>query len=57
MRVASLGDTLTGKVVAWRDERRRQSKRQKDLLDIMRLVEAHPELKSQLPRELASQIE
>ncbi len=53
MRVASLQDTLTGKIVAWRDERRRPSKRQKDLLDIMRLVESHPELKSDLPPELA----
>lgn len=53
MRVASLHDTLIGKIVAWRDERRRPSKRQKDLLDIMRLVESHPELKSDLPPELA----
>jgi hypothetical protein len=56
MRVASLQDTLVGKIVAWGDETRRPSKRQKDLLDIMRLVESHPELKANLPAELAAQM-
>jgi hypothetical protein len=56
MRVASLPDTLAGKIVAWRDHKRRPSKRQKDLLDIMRLVESHSELRDGLPPELASQI-
>jgi len=49
MRVASLEDTLAGKLLAWRDPRRRPSKRQKDWLDIMRLVEAHRHLKPTLP--------
>ncbi|MCC7474492.1 MAG: nucleotidyl transferase AbiEii/AbiGii toxin family protein [Pirellulales bacterium] len=57
MRVASLKDTLAGKIVAWRDEARRPSKRQKDLLDIMRLVESHPDLSSLLPPELGSRLE
>lgn len=57
MRVASLRDTLAGKIAAWSDVSRRPSKRQKDLLDIMRLVEAHPELKVDLTRELLPQIE
>jgi hypothetical protein len=56
MRVASLNDTLAGKIVAWRDHTRRPSKRQKDLLDIMRLVESHSELKEGLPPELAAQM-
>lgn len=56
MRVASLKDTLTGKVAAWRDDSRRPSKRQKDLLDVMRLVESHPELKDSLPPELLAQM-
>jgi hypothetical protein len=56
MRVASLNDTLAGKVAAWRDDSRRPSKRQKDLLDIMRLVESHPNLKDDLPPELLSQM-
>jgi hypothetical protein len=47
MRVASLRDTLAGKIAAWRDLRRRPTKRQKDLLDIMRLVESHPEMKTE----------
>jgi hypothetical protein len=56
MRVASLRDTLAGKVVAWRDQKRRPSKRQKDLLDIMRLVESHPELTDGLPPDVAAKI-
>jgi hypothetical protein len=57
MRVASLEDTLAGKIVAWQDQRRRPSKRQKDLLDIMRLVESHPALKVDVPPEIKSQLE
>lgn len=44
MRVASLEDTLRGKIKAWRDPERRQSKKLKDLGDIARLVESHPHL-------------
>ena len=57
MRVASLEDTLTGKIEAWRDSRRRQSKRTKDLGDIIRLVEAHPQLWQTLPPDLKDQVE
>jgi len=53
MRVASLPDTLRGKILAWQDTERRASKRQKDLLDIMRLIEAHPKLRKSLPAGLA----
>ena len=56
MRVASLSDTLRGKILAWQDPERRASKRQKDLLDIMRLVEAHPKLRKLLPTDLAKKI-
>ena len=49
LRVASVTDVLQGKVWAYLDKSRRKSKRQKDLADIMRLVEAHPTLESQLP--------
>ncbi len=56
MRVASLDDTLAGKIAAWQDDQRRPSKRQKDLLDIMRLVESHPELRNNLPPDLATQV-
>ena len=57
MRVASLEDTLQGKLLAWRDARRRPSKRQKDLLDITRLVEAHPELMHFLPADVAERLQ
>ncbi len=57
LRVASLEDTLTGKIAAWRDPRRRQSKRVKDLGDIIRLVEAHPHLWAGLPVELKEQVD
>lgn len=57
MRVASLDDTLRGKIEAWRDTERRQSKRIKDLGDIARLVENHPHLWQTLPPELRDLIQ
>lgn len=57
MAVAALEDVLRGKVWAYRDERRRKSKRQKDLADILRVIETHPERKGQLPPEIKSQVE
>jgi hypothetical protein len=57
MRVASLEDTLRGKIKAWSDPERRQSKRIKDLADIARLVEAHPTLWNLLPDELKSSLQ
>ncbi len=57
LRVASLADTLAGKILAWSDPEQRQSKRVKDLGDIIRLVEAHPELWETLPEGLKGQVE
>jgi hypothetical protein len=57
LRVASLADTLKGKIKAWSDSARRQSKRIKDLGDIARLVETHPHLWGSLPDDLKEQIE
>ena len=57
MSVASLKDVLQGKIWAYSDDTRRKSKRQKDLSDIMRLVEEHPELKKDLPAEIARQMD
>ncbi len=57
LRVASLEDTLQGKIRAWSDPTRRQSKRIKDLADIARLVESHPQLWEQLTDDLKSQID
>jgi hypothetical protein len=52
MRVASLEDTLRGKIKAWRDAEKRQSKKLKDLGDIARLVESHPHLWELLDEDL-----
>ena len=57
LRVAALEDTLAGKIEAQADSQRRQSKRIKDLADIARLVEAHPQLWTRLPPELQQQVE
>lgn len=50
--VAAVQDVLQGKIWAASDEQRRASKRQKDLADIARLVEAYPELRSRVPESL-----
>jgi hypothetical protein len=52
MRVACLEDTLRGKIKAWKDTERRQSKKIKDLGDIARLVESHPHMWEMLEPEL-----
>lgn len=57
MRVAALEDTLRGKMKAWRDTERRQSKKFKDLGDIARLVESHPHLWSLLGEDLQTFIQ
>jgi hypothetical protein len=57
VRVASLGDVTQGKLWAYGDPRRRLSKRKKDELDLIRLAEAYPELKSLYPDELREQID
>jgi hypothetical protein len=56
LRVASLEDTLRGKMKAWAEPGRRQSKRIKDLADIARLVEAHPKLWDALTDDLKRQL-
>ena len=52
MKVAALEDVLEGKIWAYSDEERRKSKRQKDLADIMRLVETHSLLYELLPEKI-----
>lgn len=54
--VASLTDLLQGKVWAVLDETRRPSKRQKDLADISRLIEAQPHLRDKIPAEVLSKL-
>lgn len=52
MKVAKLGDVLQGKVRAYKDKEWRKSKRQKDLADILRIIETYPELEEALPQDL-----
>jgi len=57
MRVADAADVLQGKVWAYQDEKRRKSKRQKDLADILRLVEAIPSLEERIPPQIRRELE
>lgn len=57
LRVASLEDTLKGKMKAWADPARRQSKRIKDLADVARLIEAHSDLWTLLSNDLKGRLE
>jgi hypothetical protein len=57
MQVARLEDVLQGKTWASMDEKRRKSKRQKDLADIARIIEARPELAATVPEELRKLVE
>jgi hypothetical protein len=50
--VASIEDVLAEKLWAAQDLERRASKRRKDLLDIERLIEAHPQLRGQVPVDI-----
>ena len=49
MNVASIEDIIQGKVWAYIDEKRRMSKRQKDLADIIRLIEEYPSIEHLIP--------
>ena len=54
--VASLMNIVRGKIWAWSDQTRRATKRKKDELDLMRILEAYPELRSSMPEEISKQI-
>jgi len=57
VKIACLEDVVQGKLWAFGDPQRRFSKRKKDELDLIRLAEAYPHLKSILPRNLLDQME
>ena len=57
VRVASREDVTQGKLWAYGDPKRRLSKRKKDELDLIRLAEAYPDLKSLYPSELLEQLD
>jgi len=52
VKVAAIEDVLLGKIWAHSDAERRKSKRQKDLADIIRIIESYPHLASKLPDEI-----
>ena len=54
--VAAVEDVLDGKIWAVQDPERGPSKRRKDLLDIERLIEAHPRLKVRVPEEILARL-
>lgn len=56
VRVASLVNVVRGKLWAWNDDARRPTKRKKDELDLMRILEAHPELRSMMPKQISDQV-
>lgn len=55
--VASLPNVVRGKIWAWSDEKRRPTKRKKDELDLMRILEAHPELREMMPPVIKKQLD
>ncbi len=54
--VAAIEDLLQGKVWAASDASRRGSKRQKDLADIARLLEARPQLRDKVPPQILKRL-
>jgi Nucleotidyl transferase AbiEii toxin, Type IV TA system len=54
--VATIEDTLQGKIWAVQDETRRGSKRQKDLADIARIIEAYPQLRRLIPADVLTRL-
>jgi hypothetical protein len=55
--VASLANVVRGKVWAWNDGKHRLSKRKKDELDLIRVLEAYSELSDLMPLEIRSEVE
>lgn len=54
--VATIDDVMRGKIWAAQDPQRRGSKRQKDLADIARLLETHPQLRPLVPSEILDRL-
>jgi len=57
MKVAAAEDVLQGKIWAYQDHARWKSKRQKDLADIMRLVESNQGLMEIIPINIKEELE
>jgi hypothetical protein len=56
-RVACVEDVTRGKLWAYGDPARRLSRRKKDELDLIRLAEAYPKLRTLYPPDLLDQID
>jgi hypothetical protein len=56
VQVASLTNVTLGKIWAWSDQTRRPTKRKKDELDLMRILEAYPDLRDMMPQEIRDQL-
>jgi hypothetical protein len=56
VQVASLIDVTRGTIWAWSDESPRPTKRKKDELDLMRILETYPKLRPMMPREIQDQL-
>lgn len=54
--VAAIEDLLQGKLWAYQDTTRRTTKRQKDLVDIARLLEIQPALTAKVPAEVRKKL-
>lgn len=54
--VAVIEDVLQGKIWAASDPKRRPTKRRKDLLDIERILESYPHLRTRVPEEILRQL-
>lgn len=54
--VASLPNIIRGKIWAWGDQKRRASKRKKDELDLMRILETYPDTRDLMPPEIRNQV-
>jgi len=54
--VTSLFNLVQGKIWAWTDHNRRPTKRKKDELDLMRILEAYPQLRGMMPKEISEQV-
>lgn len=57
VKVACVEDVTQGKLWAYSDPARRLSKRKKDELDLIRLAEAFPHLRSLYPAELRDELD
>ena len=54
--VASLADVIRGKAWAWSDKQPRATKRKKDELDLMRILETYPDTRASIPEEIRNQV-